>query len=68
MTAAEFARHLEAAGLPSESVQRLTHLFESARYGANRSSRSDADDAVACLSAIVAACGPATGLIAGGAG
>jgi hypothetical protein len=60
MTAAEFAGHLEGAGLPSLSVQRLTHLFESARYGAKRSTRSDASEAVACLSAIVAACGSST--------
>jgi hypothetical protein len=60
MTAAEFAGHLEAAGLPSLSVQRLTHLFESARYGARRSTQSDAREAVECLSAIVAACGGST--------
>jgi len=57
MTAAEFAGYLEMVGLPSQSVQRLTHLFEAARYGAKRSSQADASEAVACLSAIVAACG-----------
>jgi hypothetical protein len=59
MTPAEFAGYLELAGLPSQSVQRLTHLFESARYGEKRSTRSDASEAVACLSDIVVACGPA---------
>lgn len=57
MTAGEFAGHLEQAGLPSDSVQRLTHLFESARYGAKRSTQADVDEAVGCLGAIVAACG-----------
>jgi len=56
MTPAEFAGHLERAGLPADAVQRLTHLFESARYGAKRSSRADVDEAVGCLSTIVAAC------------
>jgi len=59
MTAAEFAADLERAGLPSGSVHRLTHLFESARYGAKRSTQADVDEAVGCLGAIVEACGGA---------
>jgi uncharacterized protein DUF4129 len=54
MTAEEFAGRLTQAGLPPGSVLRLTHLFESARYGGRRSSRADADEAAACLHEIVA--------------
>jgi hypothetical protein len=57
MTPEEFAARLTQAGLPPGSVQRLTQLFESARYGGKRSSQADADEAVACLNEIVAASG-----------
>lgn len=59
MTAEEFAGRLTQAGLPPQSVLRLTQLFESARYGSRRSSRAEADEAVACLQEIVAAGGGA---------
>jgi hypothetical protein len=54
---AEFAARLEAAGLPGEAVRRLTRLFEAARYGKAQSSPAEVTEAVACLSAILSACG-----------
>lgn len=59
MTPREFAERLEQAGLPAQSVHRLTRLFESARYGAMASSQSDVNEAVACLNSILQACGQA---------
>lgn len=56
-TPREFARRLEDAGLPADAVRRLTGLFESARYGVDRSSQSDVDEALACLGSILRACG-----------
>jgi hypothetical protein len=56
-TPREFAERLEHAGLPAHAVQRLTRLFESARYGAGRSSQNDINEAVACLNSILQACG-----------
>jgi len=57
MTAAEFARNLENAGLPREPVNRLTRLFESARYSARASTQNDIDEAIACLTSILKYCG-----------
>ncbi len=59
MTPREFAERLEQNGLPAHAVQRLTRLFESARYGARNSSQSDINEAVACLNSILQACGQA---------
>ncbi len=59
MTPREFAERLEQNGLPAHAVQRLTRLFESARYGARGSSQSDINEAVACLNSILHACGQA---------
>ena len=59
MTASEFAARLEKAGLPREPVNRLTHLFESVRYGARNSSHGDVDEAIACLTSILKYCGEA---------
>ena len=59
MTPREFAERLEQAGLPAQSVHRLTRLFESARYGSRTSSQSDVNEAVACLNSILQACGQA---------
>jgi hypothetical protein len=56
-TPREFAERLEQAGLPAQAVQRLTRLFESARYGAAGSSQKDINEAVACLNSILQACG-----------
>lgn len=57
MTPREFADHLRVTGLQDEHIERLTQLFERARYGGRHASERDAQDAVACLSAIVAAYG-----------
>ena len=60
MTASEFAVRLEKAGLPREPVNRLTHLFESVRYGARTSAQGDVDEAIACLTSILKYCGEST--------
>lgn len=57
MTPQEFATRLERVGLPSEPVQRLTDLFEKARYGGRKSSHEDVNEAVSCLTAILHAVG-----------
>ena len=57
MTPAEFAVRLEQAGLPGEAVHRLTRLFESVRYGGQKSAQRDINEAVACLNAILNYCG-----------
>jgi hypothetical protein len=59
MTPREFSQRLEHAGLPVEAVRGLTRLFESARYGARRSSQTEVNEAVACLNTILHACGAA---------
>ena len=55
MTPREFEAALRSTGLPGEPVAKLTHLFEDVRYGAARSGPREEEQAVACLSAIVAA-------------
>ena len=59
MTPREFAVRLERAGLPRSAVQRLTALFESARYGTHASSPAEVSEAVACLTSILQYCGEA---------
>jgi len=56
-TPREFADRLQHAGLPAEAVARLTRLFESVRYGGQKSSESDVREAMACLETIMQACG-----------
>jgi membrane associated rhomboid family serine protease len=56
-TPAEFALHLERAGLPGEAVRTLTRLFEGVRYGGQKTSPVDRDMASAALSAILHYCG-----------
>lgn len=56
-TATEFAARLEAAGLPGSSVQRLTRLFETVRYGSHASNRIDVEEARECLAEIATYCG-----------
>lgn len=58
-TPREFAQRLEQAGLPAHAVERLTRLFESARYGGKTASQADIKEAVACLNSILMACGQA---------
>ncbi len=57
MTPSEFASRLEAAGLPSDAVRTLTRLFESVRYGGQRSDPKMVNEAVACLTSILQHCG-----------
>jgi membrane protein implicated in regulation of membrane protease activity len=59
MTPAEFAEQLEHAGLPGYTTRRLTQLFEQVRYGARKSSKEDINEAIACLTDILHACGEA---------
>lgn len=59
MTPSEFAARLEKAGLPRGPVHRLTHLFESVRYGARTSEQRDVDEAISCLTSILKYCGEA---------
>jgi len=59
MTPAEFAVWLVRAGLPREPVQRLTHLFETVRYGGRRSGSEEIDEATNCLKSILKYCGEA---------
>ncbi len=56
-TASEFATRLETAGLPRDSVRRLTRLFESARYGVRASQPVEIEEAKACLTEIARFCG-----------
>ena len=53
MTAHEFQEELELEGLPKESVERLTLLFEKARYGAEPMSWLDEDAGRESLEQIV---------------
>lgn len=53
MTPAEFARRLEASGIPAGPVRQLTRLFEQARYGSRSSNNQEVQQAVACLSQII---------------
>ena len=57
MTPYEFALRLERAGLPGDSVRRLTRLFELVRYGDRRSAPRDISEAVNCLNTILRYCG-----------
>jgi hypothetical protein len=56
-TASEFATRLISAGLPGDSVRRLTRLFESARYGMRESQPVEIEEAKACLTEIARYCG-----------
>ena len=55
LTPAEFARELTAAGLPSEPVEKLTGLFEYARYSRGKTYDKDATEAIHCLNVITQA-------------
>jgi Zn-dependent protease with chaperone function len=57
MTPGEFASLLKNAGLPADAIQRLTHLFESVRYGKFKSTQKENDEAINCLTAILLYCG-----------
>ena len=55
MTAREFAVRLEQLGLPADSVDRLTRLFEQARYGSHKSTPDQVQEATECLAEIMRA-------------
>jgi len=57
MTPREFENHLWKTGLPHEAVHQLTRLFEEVRYGAKAPGQVQEQQAMACLQAIVEACG-----------
>lgn len=52
MTPREFAVRLADSGLPATQVNRLTRLFELVRYGTHDFTPAEAEEAIACLSAI----------------
>jgi hypothetical protein len=58
-TPSEFAEELERAGLPGYTTRRLTQLFERVRYGAKQAGKDDIQEAIACLTDILHACGEA---------
>jgi hypothetical protein len=53
MTPREFESALTNAGLPYDSVHRLTRLFESVRYGQHEATEGEIREAVDCLQEIV---------------
>jgi len=57
MTPREFERQLATAGLPHEQIRQLTRLFERFRYGNELPDEGEEHQAMACLRAIVEACG-----------
>jgi hypothetical protein len=57
MTPGEFALRLEQSGLPGDSVRRLTRLFESVRYGGQKTGPREINEAVSCLTTILHYCG-----------
>lgn len=54
-TPRELARQLESAGIAGEYSHRLTRLFEKVRYGAETLGKSEEQEAIICLQAIVQA-------------
>jgi hypothetical protein len=55
-TPREFAARLSRTGLPASSVEELTRLFETVRYGGNVSDAGAGQRAAACLESILKAC------------
>ncbi|MCA9987018.1 MAG: DUF4129 domain-containing protein [Anaerolineales bacterium] len=58
MTPREFAQSLDSMGLPRQSVERLTTLFEQVRYGAHEATQREKMEAVACMEEIIDAIRP----------
>lgn len=56
MTPLEFQQHLEKAGVPVEPVSKLTHLFETVRYGHLQVGDQGKREAVESLNQIIAYC------------
>jgi hypothetical protein len=59
MTPREFEQHLAGIGLSDDHIGQLTRLFEQVRYGHNRPTGQDEQEAIACLNTIVQRYGPA---------
>lgn len=57
MTPSEFAVRLTRAGLPRDPIQKLTSLFESVRYGKKPAGQGEINQAINCLTSILAYCG-----------
>lgn len=57
MTPSEFAARLTRAGLPRDSIQKLTSLFEAVRYGRQPAGQAEINQAIHCLTSILAYCG-----------
>ncbi len=57
ITPQEFSAQLISAGLPEKPVQRLTQLFERARYSTHRADEDEIKESVACLDEIASAFG-----------
>jgi hypothetical protein len=55
-TPREFAARLSRTGLPASSLEELTRLFETVRYGGNVSDAGAGQRAAACLESILRAC------------
>lgn len=55
-TPREFERYLVSKGIPDLPIHQLTGLFEKVRYGGKALDSEDEETAVACLTAIHAAC------------
>lgn len=56
MTPLEFQQYLEKSGVPAEPVRRLTHLFETVRYGHQPIDDRGKREAVESLNQIIAYC------------
>lgn len=57
VTPREFEQVLSESGLPAQSIQQLTRLFEKVRYGGQIASDREKTEAMSCLEAIVSAAG-----------
>jgi hypothetical protein len=57
MTPSEFAARLTRAGLPRDPIQKLTNLFEAVRYGRQSAGQAEINQAIHCLTSILAHCG-----------
>lgn len=54
MTVKEFEERIGATGAPQKSIHTLTTLFETVRYGNQESNQLDKNEAIHCLSDIIA--------------
>ena len=57
LTPQEFSAKLILAGIPAEPVQRLTQLFERARYSTHSADEGEVEEAVKCLDEIASVFG-----------